>query len=138
MASNGDKRDVILSAPMSFVGSARRLTRGLWSNRGLLFRILFGWWLLLTLMMIAWVVIAAWYLTFGIFLIPYRLVRRGSRKRKREDLMHADLISAIADRQEPQLGSRSCPFCAEEVRQEAVLCRHCGSDISGDDGREGV
>ena len=50
--------------------------------------------------------------------------------------MHADLISAIADQQEPRLGSRSCPFCAEEVRQEAVVCKHCGSDITEDDNRE--
>ena len=133
MGSKNDERDVILSAPMSFVGSARRLTRGLWRNRGPLFRILFGWWLLLTLVAIAWGVIAAWYLTFGIFLVPYRLVRRGSRKRKREDLMHADLIAALSDQQEPGLGMRNCPFCAEEIRNEAILCKHCGSDISADD-----
>ena len=23
-----------------------------------------------------------------------------------------------------------CPFCAEEVRAEAIKCKHCGSDIS--------
>ena len=35
------------------------------------------------LIAIAWVIVLGWYLIFGIFLIPYRLIRRGSRKRKR-------------------------------------------------------
>lgn len=25
--------------------------------------------------------------------------------------------------------SRSCPFCAEEIRVEAVKCKHCGSAV---------
>ncbi|PLR48623.1 zinc ribbon domain-containing protein [Chimaeribacter arupi] len=28
-------------------------------------------------------------------------------------------------------GMKKCPFCAELVRKEAVKCKHCGSDISG-------
>ena len=24
---------------------------------------------------------------------------------------------------------RKCPFCAEEIRREAVKCKHCGSDV---------
>ncbi|MEQ1837544.1 MAG: superinfection immunity protein [Candidatus Nitrotoga sp.] len=26
--------------------------------------------------------------------------------------------------------TKICPFCAEEVRAEAIKCKHCGSDIS--------
>src|SRR3972149_4629275 len=26
-------------------------------------------------------------------------------------------------------GLRKCPFCAEEVKAEAVVCKHCGKDL---------
>lgn len=26
-------------------------------------------------------------------------------------------------------GRTSCPFCAEDIRQEAKICKHCGKDI---------
>lgn len=51
--------------------------------------------LVLSLLSIWWSVIVLWYLAFGLFLAPYRLVRRGSRKRKRETRMHRETLEAI-------------------------------------------
>jgi len=30
---------------------------------------------------------------------------------------------------ERRQGSRKCPFCAELIRREAVVCRFCGRDV---------
>ncbi len=29
----------------------------------------------------------------------------------------------------PDLTTRACPYCAEEIRAEAIKCRHCGSAL---------
>ena len=45
--------------------------------------------------------IVGWYLLFGLFLVPYRLLRRGARKRKSEALRHREMLGAI-DKQRDQ------------------------------------
>lgn len=86
-----DSSRIVVSAPMSFAGSWKR-TRN-WLRNPILF-------LLLGVPLIAcwWALIACWYVVFGLFLVPYRLIRRGSRKRKLADARHRELMDAARGR----------------------------------------
>lgn len=85
---------VILAAPMSFSGSRARIWRltelgdGVWLK----------WLLLVPLAVIlvcaAWCAVFAWYCVFGIFVIPWRLLRRGQRKNKKMELQHREILEA--------------------------------------------
>jgi hypothetical protein len=37
--------------------------------------------------------------------------------------------SDTAERIDRVHDSRKCPFCAETIKQEAVVCKHCGRDV---------
>lgn len=86
--------DVIINAPMSYTGSAQRiirLRRRAQSNQALVAVTAAA----VLLIALAWVVITAWYLIWGIWLVPYRLLRRGARKRKAEAMRHRELMGTI-------------------------------------------
>jgi uncharacterized membrane-anchored protein len=94
-----DASRTVVAAPMSFAGSTGRTTNLLWHGRPTAVKvvavvavpsILFVWWL----------AIVFWYLIFGLLLAPYRLLRRGSRKRKREARMHEEMLQAIRESQQ--------------------------------------
>jgi hypothetical protein len=86
--------DVIINAPMSYVGSAQRIMRIRRRAEGgrKLAAITV---LAILLILIAWVFVTGWYLTWGLLLVPYRLLRRGARKRKVEALRHRELMGTI-------------------------------------------
>lgn len=77
---------VIIEAPMSFTGSAKRIWRlsSLAWVRALL---------VVLVIPLAWTVVLVWYCTFGLALVPYRLIRRSSRKQKRDELRHRELVN---------------------------------------------
>src|SRR5205807_5645445 len=86
--------DVIISAPMSYAGSARRIMRlrrraQTDSAKASLTAVA------VVLVVIAWVFVTDWYLIWGFWLVPYRLLRRGDRKRTAEALRHRELLTAI-------------------------------------------
>lgn len=86
--------DVILSAPMSYLGSAQRI----WRLRR---NVEPGWQLtaattaVALLIVLVWVFVTIWYLTWGILLIPYRVLRRGQRRRRLEAMRHRELMGTI-------------------------------------------
>jgi hypothetical protein len=86
--------DVIINAPLSYAGSAQRIMRIRRRADG-------GWQLAVVTslaivsVLMAWVVVTSWYLVWGLWLVPYRLLRRGARKRKAEAIRHRELMGTI-------------------------------------------
>jgi hypothetical protein len=86
--------DVIINAPMSYAGSAQRiwrLRRRARSERALVAITT----LAIVLVLMVWILVTAWYLLWGLWLVPYRVLRRGARKRKAEMMRHRELMGAI-------------------------------------------
>lgn len=81
-------QDVVIAAPLSLAGSAERLWKVTRASA----------WLIpvaVLLIIIAWAVVLAWYCVFGIWLLPYRIIRRGQRKRRVAMLRHAEMLSRL-------------------------------------------
>ncbi len=79
---------------MSYSGSARRILR--LRRRARSPRTLAAVTVLaIVLVVIAWWTITLWYLIWGFWLVPYRLLRRGDRKRRVEALRHRELLGTI-------------------------------------------
>ena len=79
---------------MSYAGSAQRIMRirRRGDDGGALVAITA---VAVLLVVVAWAFVTAWYLTWGLFLVPYHLLRRGSRKRKAEAMRHRELMGTI-------------------------------------------
>jgi thiosulfate reductase cytochrome b subunit len=98
-AAKLESEKVVLSAPLSYAGSAARIWKltgviaNTWGRIGLGVAAVI-------LIACAWWFVTAWYFFFGVLLVPYRLIRRGSRKRKREALQHREMMAAIQSKPE--------------------------------------
>ena len=86
--------DVIVNAPMSYAGSAQRIfrLRRRAHSGGAKTAVTV---LAIVLVLLAWAVVTVWYLVWGLWLVPYRILRRGARKRKSEALRHRELMGTI-------------------------------------------
>jgi hypothetical protein len=86
---------VVVAAPMSLAGSAARI----WKITEIVPNVFVKWMLLVPiasmLVVMAWMVVAVWYIIFGILLVPYRLIRRSGRKSKKNSLQHRELLDAV-------------------------------------------
>lgn len=85
--------NITVEAPLSFAGSARRIWRLFNTSPWL------QWLLGLPLITLAWTVVTCWYVVFGLWLVPYRLIRRGQRKRRLADIRHQEMLAAMQQRQ---------------------------------------
>jgi Flp pilus assembly protein TadB len=100
MGSKLASEKVVISAPTSFSGSAARIWKMTDSDNAWL-----KWFLLVPLALIlifmAWSFVAIWYFIifglFGIFVIPFRLLTRSGRNRKRNKLQHRELLAAVRE-----------------------------------------
>jgi uncharacterized membrane-anchored protein len=91
----------VVAAPMSFAGSLGRTTNLLWHDRPPVVKVL-AVVAVPAIVLVWWSAIVLWYGFFGLILAPYRLIRRGSRKRKREARMHRETLQAIRESQQPR------------------------------------
>jgi Flp pilus assembly protein TadB len=93
---------VVIESPLSFTGSRKRLWKLASIGRGTAWGPWLKWlllaWVAVFLIGLAWLFVAGWYLLFGLLLMPWRLLRRSSRKQKRDRLRHREILEAI-DRQ---------------------------------------
>lgn len=92
MAEKLASEQIVLSAPMSFHGSAVRIWK-LTDRKGVAKWIAIP--VALVIILMVWCAVLVWYAVFGILLVPYRMLRRGSRKRKMESLRHRELLGAV-------------------------------------------
>ncbi len=51
------------------------------------------------------------------------LPRAAARSIEEEAKAHSEALASIAN------STKKCPYCAEEIRQDAIKCRYCGEDL---------
>lgn len=109
MSNKLPSEKVIVSAPTSFSGSAARIWKITDTDNNLL-----KWLVLvpigLVLVLMAWSFVAIWYFIifglFGIFVIPFRLLTRSGRNRKRNKLQHRELLAAVREERGANMGQK--------------------------------
>lgn len=85
---------VIINAPMSFAGATQRSWR-VGDHASGTPRWAIVAFIIVPIVVVWWGAVLVWYFTFGLLLVPYRLLRRGARKRKAEALRHREMLGAI-------------------------------------------
>jgi hypothetical protein len=85
--------DVVVQAPMSFAGSAKRIWKITRVDAPAARAVMIV--LAVVLVSIAWAAFFAWYCIFGLWLVPYRMSRRSDRNRKRQGFQHREMLTQL-------------------------------------------
>lgn len=95
-----ESEKIVISSPLSFTGSAKRI----WNITDMdnpVARVALSL-IAVVLIIFTWIFVAFWYVliyvVFGILFIPYRLLRRSSRKQKQAKLRHREVLDAIKNK----------------------------------------
>jgi uncharacterized protein DUF1707 len=122
--------DVIINAPMSYAGSAQRIMRIRRRARTEASLVALTA-TAVALVVVAWAIVTVWYLTWGLLLVPYRLLRRSARKRKVEALRHREMLGTIQ-------GSAAASAAALVGARTAELIgpMHASDELVADSDRE--
>jgi hypothetical protein len=95
--------------------------------------------LAIVLVILAWAFVTAWYLLWGLLLVPYRLLRRGARKRKAEALRHRELMGTIQGSAAASAQAIVAAAAGQQVGvQVATPAIQSPSELVGDPERERV
>ena len=91
---------VVVSAPLSFSGSAQRIWK-ITDVENPIAKFVLSL-LAITLIMGAWMFVLCWYFVmyvlFGVFFLIFRLFTRSRRKSKQDKLRHREVLDAIEQR----------------------------------------
>lgn len=91
---------IVVSAPLSFAGSAQRIWKITDQDQPAM---KYGMMVVAVLLIaLAWTFVAAWYCTFGLLVVPYRMIRRGNRKDKVRALQHREQLEMLTSMQQQQ------------------------------------
>jgi hypothetical protein len=122
---------VIINAPMSYAGSAQRISRlrRKAQSPGLKVAVTI---LVILLVLLVWALVTCWYLVWGIYLVPYRIIRRGARKRKAEALRHRELMGTIQGSAVASAAAIVTASTTEMVGTTAVMVKTDDSHIRVD------
>ena len=93
---------VVVSAPLSFSGSAQRIWK-ITNVENPIAKIALAL-TAITFIMGAWIFVLCWYFVmyvlFGVFFFIFRLFTRSRRKNKRDKLRHREVLDAIEQRKQ--------------------------------------
>jgi uncharacterized membrane protein YciS (DUF1049 family) len=67
---------------------------------------------------------------FLIITVPFHLFYLNGKRTKKTLQKQTDIMEKEAKaKKKEEKASKECPFCAELIKKEAKVCKHCGKDI---------